>query len=310
MNTVKSFFTKQFNKLQNHAFRIHPRGHAMFHDIDDLISLKDNFIDYIKFEYTLTIFYNVIISIPSFVYMFKKFDSILECDKISTLWLLVVSLIKIIELIPKGIIIYQTIRISNCSSDNIICTRRLMYMTRSNIFYYNSRLGNMMLLLYTAFFVCLRRANTCENATQFYYIINWLIFGFFLRLMISFVNYYLHFKFQVNEADITSNGVFEYENGVSSDILESIYSEELTEENYSSLVVKSTSDENDTNDSLNECTICLYDFKISQVIKILPCDNKHIFHKACIDKWLGNHKACPICRKEVNKKVNNKRKYY
>jgi hypothetical protein len=59
MNTVKSFFTKQFNKLQNHAFRIHPRGHAMFHDIDDLISLKDNFIDYIKFEYTLTVFYNV-----------------------------------------------------------------------------------------------------------------------------------------------------------------------------------------------------------------------------------------------------------
>ena len=233
MNTVKSFLIKQY-KLQNHAFTIHPRGHAMFHDIDDLISLKDNFIDYIKFDYTLTMFY----------------------------------LIKIIELVSKGIIIYQTIRIFfNCSSDNIKCTRKLMYMTRSNIFYYNSRLGNMMLLLYTAFFICLRRANTCDNATQFYYIIDWLIFDFFLRLVISFVNYYLNFTFQVNEADVTSNGVFEYENGVSSHILEFIYSEQLTEENYSSLIIKSTNDKNNTNDSLNECTICLYDLKISQVLK-------------------------------------------
>ncbi len=303
-SSFKSFFSKLFIKFQNHAFRIHPRGHAMFHDIDELISLKDNFIDYIKFEYSLAIFYNIIISLPSFIYLCTKFDKIINCDKISTLWLFLVSIIKLIELLPKGIIIYQTIRISNNSTDNIVCTRRLMYMTRSNIFYYNSLLGNTMLFLYTAYFLCLRRSNSCEEASQFYYLINWLVFGFFLRLIISFINYYLHFKYGVNEADISSEGIFDYENGVSQEILNSLETKDLTVDNINEYIRKE-----DDVEHHEECSICLYPFKIDQQIKIMPCDIKHFFHRQCIDKWLGNHKACPMCRKEIKKPVN-KRKYY
>ena len=61
MESINSFFKKIYNKIQRFAFQPHPGGHAMFHDLDDLISLRENFIDYIKFEYSLAIFYNIII---------------------------------------------------------------------------------------------------------------------------------------------------------------------------------------------------------------------------------------------------------
>lgn len=304
METVKAFIKRQYINIQRHAFQTHPRGHAMFHDLDDLISLRDNFIDYIKFEYSLAIFYNIILAIPSSIYLFSKFNQVLSCDVISTIWLIIVTLIKFIETFPKGIIIYQTIRISANNTDNVICARRLMYMTRSNIFYYNSLLGNCMLILYTAYFLCLRRSNSCDEAPQFYYIINWLVFGFFLRLIISFVNYFLHFKYGINEADLANNEIFDSLNGISQEILNKIDSKELTEENFKKLVP--ITDQDDPED----CAICIYPFKVGQTIRILPCDKKHIFHLKCIDKWLGRNKACPIDRKEITKNLINKQKMY
>lgn len=304
MEKIKSFFSQQYAKFQRHAFQTHPRGHAMFHDLDDLISLRENFIDYIKFEYSLAIFYNLILSIPSLIYLITRFNQVVSCDVISTIWLFIVTLIKLIEVVPKGLIIYQTIRISVNSNDNVLSSRRLMYMTRSNIFYYNNLLGNSMLILYTVYFLCLRRSNTCDAAPKFYYIINWLVFGFFLRLIISFVNYFLHFKYGVNEADVGSGDMFEYQNGVSSEVLNSIEVQDLDNTNISTLIPKTDDGE------IEDCAICIYPFQVGQTVRILPCDKKHIFHKKCIDKWLSHHKSCPIDRKEITKKLVNKSKIY
>ena len=179
-------------------------------------------------------------------------------------------------------------------------------MTRSNIFYYNTILGYIMLILYTFYFLCIRRSNICENAIQFYYIVNWLVFGFFIRLIISFVNYFLHFKYGVNEADIQNNDIYnDYSNRVPKEILNILESHELTQSNITNFIQK-----NDENEGWEECAICLYSFEIGQTIKILPCNKKHIFHIKCIDKWLSHNKACPTCRKEINKKLVNKNKIY
>lgn len=305
MNYIKIKFKTILNKLQRLAFKPHPNGHAMFHDLDDLISLKDNFMDYIKFEYTMAILYNIIISLPSLVYLTTKFHQISNCDIISTIWLILVTFIKLLELIPKGIIVYQTVRIENNSSDSIICCRRLMFMIRSNVFYLNNVLGNCILVLYTVYFLGLRRTNTCQDAPQFYYIINWLVFGFFLRLIISFVNYFLHFKYGINEADINSNEMFDYQNGVSLEVLNSIpYYKLISINDIDKYIPKSEENE------YEECSICIYSFKLGETIRILPCDKKHVFHKICIDKWLNNHKGCPIDRKEINKRLAIKNKIY
>jgi hypothetical protein len=306
MEAIYRILNRNYMRLSRHAFQTHPRGHSMFQDLDDLISQKENFIEYIKFEYSLAIFYNVVVSIPSFIYFYSRFSNIFSCDPISTIWIFVVSLIKILETFPKGVLIYQTVRISNNNNDPIICSRRLMYMTRSYIFFYNTILGYMLLISYTFYFLCIRRSNVCEKAPQFYFIINWLVFGFFLRLIISFVNYFLHFKYGVNEADIANSELcVDYSNKVSPEVLNMIESVTLNDKNIQELI--SFNHEDNERDG---CCICMLPFEVKETIKLMPCNKKHIFHKACIDKWLSHNKACPTCRKEINKKLIQKNKIY
>ena len=40
------------------------------------------------------------------------------------------------------------------------------------------------------------------------------------------------------------------------------------------------------------CIICFYNMYDNDILA-LPCS--HIFHKACIKKWLGKNPHCPIC---------------
>lgn len=46
-------------------------------------------------------------------------------------------------------------------------------------------------------------------------------------------------------------------------------------------------------DSGEECSVCLEELG-QAVVKEMPC--KHRFHGDCIDKWLGLHGTCPVCR--------------
>lgn len=43
-----------------------------------------------------------------------------------------------------------------------------------------------------------------------------------------------------------------------------------------------------------ECVICLEEWVKGGIVKEMPC--KHKFHGRCIEKWLGMHGSCPVCR--------------
>lgn len=43
-----------------------------------------------------------------------------------------------------------------------------------------------------------------------------------------------------------------------------------------------------------ECSVCLAEFDVGAKAKEMPC--KHVYHTACIDKWLGICGFCPLCR--------------
>ncbi|XP_010926559.1 E3 ubiquitin-protein ligase MPSR1 [Elaeis guineensis] len=50
--------------------------------------------------------------------------------------------------------------------------------------------------------------------------------------------------------------------------------------------------------SEQECAVCLDGFKSSGgVVKEMPC--RHMFHGGCIEKWLGMHGSCPVCRYQM-----------
>ncbi|KAL2534523.1 putative RING-H2 finger protein ATL71 [Abeliophyllum distichum] len=43
------------------------------------------------------------------------------------------------------------------------------------------------------------------------------------------------------------------------------------------------------------CSICLADYKNSDMLRGLP-DCGHLFHLRCVDPWLRLHPTCPVCR--------------
>ncbi|KAK7343958.1 hypothetical protein VNO77_13108 [Canavalia gladiata] len=55
-------------------------------------------------------------------------------------------------------------------------------------------------------------------------------------------------------------------------------------------------EKNNRGGSSMSCSICLGDYKESDMLRLLP-DCAHLFHLACVDPWLRLHSTCPICRK-------------
>ncbi|XP_074306624.1 E3 ubiquitin-protein ligase MPSR1-like [Silene latifolia] len=47
-------------------------------------------------------------------------------------------------------------------------------------------------------------------------------------------------------------------------------------------------------EEVGECVICLEEYKVGTTVKKMPC--QHGFHEECIEKWLGLHGSCPVCR--------------
>jgi len=48
-------------------------------------------------------------------------------------------------------------------------------------------------------------------------------------------------------------------------------------------------------DDKNCCSICLSDYRESEVVGWMP-DCGHMFHAVCIGRWLRRHATCPVCR--------------
>lgn len=46
------------------------------------------------------------------------------------------------------------------------------------------------------------------------------------------------------------------------------------------------------------CAICLGEFKENDELRVLP-ECAHHFHVPCIDRWLGSHPNCPLCRAHI-----------
>ncbi|XP_074320116.1 E3 ubiquitin-protein ligase At1g63170-like [Silene latifolia] len=48
-----------------------------------------------------------------------------------------------------------------------------------------------------------------------------------------------------------------------------------------------------------DCCICLTKYKEKEEIRQLPCS--HIFHKNCVDQWLGMISCCPLCKQGLER---------
>ncbi|KAJ3685126.1 hypothetical protein LUZ61_014290 [Rhynchospora tenuis] len=55
---------------------------------------------------------------------------------------------------------------------------------------------------------------------------------------------------------------------------------------------------NVTLSGVDECAVCLSSLEEGEVVRMLPAC-RHVFHVACIDKWLTSSASCPVCRADV-----------
>jgi hypothetical protein len=56
-------------------------------------------------------------------------------------------------------------------------------------------------------------------------------------------------------------------------------------------------DSDDEDNLLNECSICLENYKKDDMIIILACT--HNFHESCLKEWSQNNNSCPHCRENI-----------
>lgn len=89
--------------------------------------------------------------------------------------------------------------------------------------------------------------------------------------------------------------------GVEESALEKISAHTMTKEKIEELR-KSNSDpsadcDEEEDSFVIDCNICLGEFDVGEECKTLPC--QHVYHGACIDRWLLMNKICPVCRLEI-----------
>ncbi len=46
------------------------------------------------------------------------------------------------------------------------------------------------------------------------------------------------------------------------------------------------------------CSVCLEVYAVEEQVKTLPC--LHMYHAKCIDEWLANDSACPVCKTPID----------
>jgi hypothetical protein len=112
-----------------------------------------------------------------------------------------------------------------------------------------------------------------------------VILTFALRLMIGYANY----CFEQRKINNRGNGEFTqfFKHGATLYQIESTRLEEVGKENFHLFK--------------DICAVCTAEFLEKELVRILPCNEGHYFHKDCIDRWLVQKDACPLCWASIKK---------
>lgn len=51
---------------------------------------------------------------------------------------------------------------------------------------------------------------------------------------------------------------------------------------------------------MKECVICMIDYKDTDDITELPCNEKHFFHTSCVEVLVRKKPECPLCRSPLH----------
>lgn len=48
-----------------------------------------------------------------------------------------------------------------------------------------------------------------------------------------------------------------------------------------------------------KCAVCQEELAPGMEVCVMPCNDAHVFHPACLTPWLEQHNSCPVCRHQL-----------
>ena len=276
---LRDFFNKLKQEIDSVAFRTPTveETSAAFINLEEeraqleMIMRPMQALPFMKSEIRIECFACIAAFLVLVLYLPVNLSSCFDCDSLLTYWLLSLTLLSTIGLLPDFLVLWKLSNY-NQSSEPSHVMGCLYLITKSNVYSYMSSLANIKFFLYlmgTAriWWMSVRKCEGCQLLPICYM----LIISFFLRIFYSLLRFKLTFH------------------GESLDEKKGFTSQEIATfqtETYFSIEKRT-------------CSICMEDFGDGELVKKMKCAGKHIFHKVCIDKWLISSRSCPNCRVEM-----------
>ena len=159
-----------------------------------------------------------------------------------------------------------------------------MELVRGRLYVWQARINLVAYWVFIAGILGLRSESQCDD-TQFYQFCISVMMSFAVRLIIGVVN----FKYEERKA--ANRGVPEFTHffkyGATLHDIENIKLVKVSEENIEKL--------------RDLCAICTESYENNEMVRVLPCAESHNFHQECIDRWLIQKDACPLCSVSITK---------
>jgi len=239
-----------------------------------------NLLRYLRQEIALGFSFNVLLFTVLVCYIPSNFYYCLACDSLMTIWLLVLSTINTMVLVPKMLLLRKLYKIEE-NQDIYLANFTLWTFFRSKVYKFNSVMSRYIFCTYLVggFLIWWTKITHC---LQFFCLLVFLLASFAIRVIASFLKFSSSFNNPQNAEEL-----FDLFNGISTEEIDS-----LRVIAYEEYVDKFARHE-------LTCPICYDEYEKPVEMRIMECPGDHAFHKKCIDKWLMKSDKCPMCNLSV-----------
>lgn len=279
-------FNEFLTKIDNFLFGDNTEDEALHRHVfqsylDSNSTLPATLLTYLHKEMRTGLIFNYILSVLLFTFIPAKFWECWICDSVMTTWILLLSFLNVLLVIPKHILLWK-IHIIRKAQD----TYGMSYLTwkffRSRLYKANNRISKLIFVVYIvgSLLVWWSKLSNC----LLFFAVSWaLLLSFAARVMMASSTFSENIAGHQNAAVL-----LEYFSGATTEKIMSLKHATFEQHRKSK------------KHSLEQtCAICHEEYNLESKVRVMECPGEHAFHNTCIDRWLLKSEKCPLCNCSV-----------
>lgn len=289
---MESVFKEQLHqladKVENYLFRnqaeLNPEQVNYFQSFftSDSYVFSTNLIKYFKTELCIGFVFNIFLLGIFFIYIPFNFNTCWHCNSLMALWLLALTILNVILVLPKAILVQKLFRIEEVL-DIYMANFAVWNFFRSKVYKFNMTMSRYIFCTYVVGTVLLVITWTAaQECDRFYGLVAFLLGSFVIRILGSFYKFCNNFGNQQQ-----AETLFELFEGTAGEEIHKLKVTKVSEYNQ----------EHERDDK--DCPICYEGYNCEDEVRVMECPGSHAFHKKCIDKWLLKSTRCPQCNLSI-----------